>query len=84
MFVPSGDGSTFTRPYNFPHCWCLGDRKIPQEAWGLVQDGARVLLVEAESKLMELKYRGARASGASDGAGDLLGVPILRADTHGV
>jgi hypothetical protein len=26
-----------------------------------------VLLVEAESKLMELKYRGARAGGASDG-----------------
>ena len=46
-------------------------------------DSVRVLLVEAESKLMELKYRGARASGASDGAGDLLGVSVLRADTHG-
>ena len=45
-----------------------------QEAWGLVPDGVRVLLVEAESKLMELKSRGARAGGASDGAGDLLGV----------
>ena len=55
-----------------------------QEAWGLVPDGVRVLLVEAESKLMELKSRGARANGASDGAGDLLGVPILRADTHEV
>ena len=38
-----------------------------QEAWGLVLEGARVLLVEAESKLMGLKYRGARAGGASDG-----------------
>ena len=47
-------------------------------------DGVRVLLVEAESELMELKYRGARASGASDGAGDLLGVSVLRADTHEV
>ena len=55
-----------------------------QEAWGLVPESVRVLLVEAESKLMELKYRGARASGASDSAGDLLGVPILRADTHEV
>ena len=53
-----------------------------QEAWGLVPDGVRVLLVEAESKLMELKSRGARA-GASDGASDLLGVSVLRADTHG-
>ena len=44
----------------------------------------RVLPVEAESKLMELKYRGAGASGASDGAGDLLGVSVLRADTHEV
>ena len=26
-----------------------------QEAWGLVPDGVRVLLVEAESKLTELK-----------------------------
>ena len=58
--------------------------EIPQEAWSLVSDGVRVLLVEAESKLMELKYRGARTSGASDGAGDLLGVPILRADTREV
>ena len=40
----------------------LGDQK-KQEEWGLVPDGARVLLVEAESKLMELKYRGARAGG---------------------
>ena len=55
-----------------------------QEAWGLVPDGVRVLLVEAESKLMELKYRGARAGGASDGASDLLGVSVLRADTHEV
>ena len=38
-----------------------------QEAWGLVPDGVRVLLVEAESKLMELKYRSARAGGVSDG-----------------
>ena len=71
-------------PYNFPHCWCLGDRGMLQEAWGLVPDSVRVLPVEAESKLMELKYRGARASGASDGAGDLLGVSVLRADTHEV
>ena len=55
-----------------------------QGAWGLVPDGVRVLLVEAESKLMELKYPGARAGGASDGASDLLGVSVLRADTHGV
>ena len=55
-----------------------------QEAWGLVQDGVRVLLVEAESKLMELKYPGARAGGVSDGASDLPGVSVLRADTHEV
>ena len=55
-----------------------------QEAWGLVQDGVRVLLVEAESVLMELKYRGARAGGASDCASDLLGVSVLGADTHEV
>ena len=84
MFVRPGDGSTFIYPYSFPHCWCLGDREMIQEAWGLVPDSVRALLVEAESKLMELKYRGARTSGASDGAGDLLGVPILRADTHEV
>ena len=84
MFVPSGDGSTSIHPDNFPHYRNLGDRKILQEAWGLVPDSVRVLLVEAESKLMELKYRGARASGASDGAGDLLGVSVLRADTHEV
>ena len=57
---------------------------VLQETWGLVQGGVRVLLVEAESKLMELKYPGARAGGASDGASDLLGVPIPRADTHEV
>ena len=34
---------------------CVGDRKILQGAWGLVPDGVRVLLVEAESKLTELK-----------------------------
>ena len=55
-----------------------------QETWDLVQDGVRVLLVEAESKLMELKYPGARAGGVSDGAGDLPGVSVLRADTHEV
>jgi len=38
-----------------------------QEARGLVPDGVRVLLVEAELKLMEAKYRGVRAGGASDG-----------------
>ena len=58
--------------------------EMPQEAWGLVPDGVRVLLVEAESKLMELKYPGARAGGASDGASDLLRVSVLRADTHEV
>ena len=67
MFVPPGDGLTFIHPYNFSHCQNLGVRKMPQEAWGLVQDGVRVLLVEAESKLMELKYRSARAGGVSDG-----------------
>ena len=50
-----------------PHFWCLGDRKVLQEAWGLVPDGLRILLVEAGSELMELKYRGARPGGASDG-----------------
>ena len=55
-----------------------------QEAWGLVPDGVRVLLVEAESKLMELKSRGARAGGVSDGASDLPGVSVLRADTREV
>ena len=40
-----------------------------QEAWGLVPDGVRVLLVEAESKLMELKSRGACAGGANDKLG---------------
>ena len=55
-----------------------------QEAWGLVPESVRVLLVEAESKLMELKYRGARAGGVSDGASDLPGVSVLRADTHEV
>ena len=69
MFVRPGDGSAFIYPYNFPHCWCLGGRKMLQEAWGLVPDGVRVLLVEAESKLMELKSRGARAGGASDKLG---------------
>ena len=62
----SEDGSTFTQPDNFPHCRNLGGRKVLQEAWGPVPDGVRVLIVEAESKLMELKYR-ARAGGASDG-----------------
>ena len=37
------------------HCKCLGDRKTPQGAWGLVSDGSRVLPVEAESESMELK-----------------------------
>ena len=50
-----------------------------QEAWDLVPDGVRVLLVEAESKLVKLKYRGARAGGASD----LHGALVLHADTHG-
>ena len=76
--------STFTHSGNLPHCWCLGGRKFPQGTWILVPDGVRVLLVDAESKLMELKYRGARASGVSDGAGDLPGVSVLRADTHEV
>ena len=51
---------------SFPHCRNLGDRKMLQEAWGLVH-GVRVLLVEAESKFVELKCRGARAGGVSDG-----------------
>ena len=70
IFVRPGDGSTFIYPYIFPHCWCQGDREVLQKAWGLVPDGVRVLLVEAESKLIELVYRGARAGGrtrASDG-----------------
>ena len=69
MFVRPWDGSNFTHPDNFPHCRNPGDRKLLQEAWGLVPDGVRVLLVEAESKLMELKSRGARADGASDKLG---------------
>ena len=69
VFVPSGHGSALIYPYTFPHCWCLGDREMLQEARGLVPDGVRVLLVEAESKLMELKSRGARADGASDKLG---------------
>jgi len=40
---------TFTYPDNLPHCWCLGDRKVLQEAWGLVPDEVCVLLVDAES-----------------------------------
>ena len=60
------------------------DWEMIHGARGLVPDGARVLLVEAKSKLMELKYRGAHAGGASDGAHDLLGVSVLRADTHEV
>jgi len=36
---------------------------MPQVARGLVPVGVRVLLVEVESKLMETKYRGARAGG---------------------
>ena len=47
--------STFIHPDNLPHCWCLGDRKVLQEAPTLVPDRLRVLLVEAESKLTELK-----------------------------
>ena len=35
-------------PAIFP-CWCLGDRKFLQDAWGLVPGSVRVLLVEAES-----------------------------------
>ena len=46
-----------------PPLLCLGDRKPLQEEWGLVPDVLRVLFVEAESKLVELKYRGARAGG---------------------
>ena len=46
--------SAFTHPGNLPHCCCLGDLKILQKAWGLVQEGVRALLVDAESKLMEL------------------------------
>ena len=41
-------------PTIFPRCWCLGDRKMLQESWSLVQDDVRVLLVGAESKSMEL------------------------------
>ena len=47
----------------FPLSESRRPENAPQEAWSLVPDGARVLLVEAESKLMELKYRGARAGG---------------------
>ena len=47
--------SAFIHPDNLPHCWCLGDRKFLQDAWGLVPGSVRVLLVEAESKLTELK-----------------------------
>ena len=47
--------STFIHPDNLPQSWCLGDRNVLQEARGLVPDGLRVLLVEAESKITELK-----------------------------
>ena len=47
--------SDFTHFDNLPHCWCLGDRKLLREAWGLVLDDVRVLLVKAESKSMELR-----------------------------
>mmetsp|Transcript_17132 Transcript_17132/g.39475 ORF Transcript_17132/g.39475 Transcript_17132/m.39475 type:complete len:141 (-) Transcript_17132:188-610(-) len=53
-----------------------------QEARGLVPDGVRVLLVEAELKLMEAKYRGVRA-GERWQAHHMLIVSGLRADTHG-
>ena len=53
-----------------------------QEARGLVPDGVRVLLVEAELKLMEAKYRGVRA-GERWQAHHMLIVSDLRADTHG-
>ena len=53
-----------------------------QEARGLVPDGVRVLLVEAELKLMEAKYRGVRA-GERWQAHHMLIVSDLRADTNG-
>ena len=56
---------------------------MPQVARGLVPDGVRVLLVEVESKLMETKYRGARAGGERWHAHHMLTVSDLRADTHG-
>ena len=46
--------SDFTHFDNLPRCWCLGDRQILQEAWGLVSDDVRVLLIKAELKSMEL------------------------------
>ena len=42
--------SAFTRPDNFPRCWCLGDRKALVDAWGLISDDARALLVDADLK----------------------------------
>jgi hypothetical protein len=42
--------SAFTRPDNFPRCWCLGDRKALVDAWGLIPDDARALLVDADLK----------------------------------
>ena len=46
--------SAFAYSDKLPHCWCLGDRKMLEESWSLVQDDVRVLLVGAESKSMEL------------------------------
>ena len=42
--------SAFTRPDNLPRCWCLGDRKALVDAWGLIPDDARALLVDADLK----------------------------------
>ena len=55
---------------------------MPQVAWSLLPDGVRVLLVEAESKLMEAKYR-SRRRGERWHAHHMLRVSDLRADTHG-
>ena len=70
--------STFTHPDNLPHCWCLGDRKMLQESWSLVQDDVRVLLVGAESKSMELSSTNLRSKRSFTVA-----ETILRADLCG-
>jgi hypothetical protein len=42
--------SAYTHPDNFPRCWCLGGRKALVDAWGLIPDDARALLVDADLK----------------------------------
>ena len=54
IMIPRIPRHIFTRPGNLPYCCCLGDRKTLQEAWNIVSDDVRALLVDAESKLTKL------------------------------